>query len=121
MHRSFDYPRVGQSGSPSCFFYHFNRQKKIASTMTEGADCDGAATDCDEVNVSFGTLNRFPSPPSIAVISLLLLDPPRLLIFGFSSLAPKKFEQCKTYLSIRNSIKSIEINFFECFRFQCYF
>ena len=25
---------------------------------------------------------------------------PRLLIFGFSSLAPKKFEQCRTYLKI---------------------
>ena len=46
---------------------------------------------------------------------------PRLLIFGFSSLAPKKIEQCKTYLSIRNSIKSNEIDFSECFRFQCYF
>ena len=38
--------------------------------------------------------------------------PLRLLIFGFSSLAPRKFEQCKTYY---------EIDFFECFRFQCYF
>ena len=48
--------------------------------------------------------------------------PPRLLlIFRFSSLARKKFEQCKTYLSIRNSIKSNEIDFFKCFRFQCYF
>ena len=38
----------------------------------------------------------------------LLLGPnprPRLLIFGFASLAAKKIEQCKTYLSIRNSIK----------------
>ena len=51
----------------------------------------------------------------------LLLGPPRLLIFGFSSLAPKKIEQCKTYLSIRNSIKSNEIDFLECFRFQRYF
>ena len=42
--------------------------------------------------------------------------PPLLLIFGFSSLAPKKFEEYKTYLSILNSI-----DFFECFRFQCYF
>ena len=61
-----------------------------------------------------------PNPLS----SPLLLGPPpspRLLIFGFSSLAPKKFEHCKTYLSIRNSIKSNEIDFFECFRFQCYF
>ena len=52
----------------------------------------------------------------------LLLGPPLpLLIFGFSSLVPKAFEQCKTYLSIRNSIKSNEIYFFECFCFQCYF
>ena len=32
-----------------------------------------------------------PTPP-------LLLGPSRLLIFGFSSPAPKKIEQCKTYL-----------------------
>ena len=32
----------------------------------------------------------------------------------------KKFEQRKTYLSIRNSIKSNGIDFLECFRFQCY-
>ena len=49
------------------------------------------------------------------------VDNPSLLVFGFSSLAPKKFEQFKTYLGIRNSIKSNEIDFFECFRFQCYF
>ena len=39
---------------------------------------------------------------------LLLLGPPRLLIFGFSSLAPKKIEQFKTYLSTRNSINEID-------------
>ena len=44
------------------------------------------------------------------------LPPFRLLILGFSSLAPKKFEEYKTYLSILNPI-----DFFECFRFQCYF
>ena len=49
-----------------------------------------------------------PSPP-----------PPRLLIFGFSSLAQKKFE--KTYLSIRNSRTSNEIDFFECFGFNVLF
>ena len=32
-----------------------------------------------------------------------------------------KIEHCKTYLSIRNSIKSDEIDFSECFRFQRYF
>ena len=53
--------------------------------------------------------------------SPLLLGPHRLLIFGFSCLAPKNIEQCKTYLSIRNSIKSNEIYFSECFRFQCCF
>ena len=57
-----------------------------------------------------------PTPPL-----LLGPPPPRLLIFGFSSLPPKKFEQFKTYLSIRNSIKSNEIDFYVSFRFQCYF
>ena len=61
--------------------------------------------------VSF-LLKLQPSPPP---------PPPRLLILGFSNLTPKKIEQCKTYLSIRNSIKSNEIDFSECFRFQCYF
>ena len=69
--------------------------------------------------------NKRPPPPFIffekkiqppAVIKSL-----RLLIFGFSSLASKKIEQCKTYLSIRNSTKSNEIDFSECFHFQCYF
>ena len=55
-----------------------------------------------------------PSPPAV-------IRTPRLLIFGFSRLASKKIEQCKTYLSIQNSIKSSEIDFFECFRFQCFF
>ena len=49
-----------------------------------------------------------PTPP-------LLLGPLRLLIFVFSSLAPKKFERCKTYLSIRNSTKSNEIDFSNVF------
>ena len=56
---------------------------------------------------------------------LLLLGPPspppRLSIFGFSKLALKRFEQYKMYLSIRYLIKSNEIDFFECFRFQYYF
>ena len=33
----------------------------------------------------------------------------------------KKIEHCKKYISVRNSIKSNEIDFFECFPFQCYF
>ena len=41
-----------------------------------------------------------------------------LVIFRFSSPAPKKFEQFKTYLSIRNSINSNEIDFFEYFLFS---
>ena len=57
-----------------------------------------------------------PSPQAPAVIRI-----PRLLIFGFLSLASKTFKQGKTYLSIRNSVKSNEIDFSECFRFQCYF
>ena len=51
----------------------------------------------------------------------LLLGPPRLIIFGFSGLAPKKFEQCKTYLSILNSIKSSEIYFLNVFVFNVIF
>ena len=70
--------------------------------------------------------NKRPPPPLMFFEKKIrphsfLLGRLRLLIFGFSSLAPKQFEQCKTYLSIRNSIKSNEIDFFECFRFQCYF
>ena len=66
----------------------------------------------------FWKKNAIPSAPAIPAA---VIKTPRLLIFGFSSLAPKKFEQCKTYLSIQNSIKSNKIDFFECFRFQCYF
>ena len=46
---------------------------------------------------------RPPLPPS----------PPLLLVP--SPLARNKIEQRKTYLSIRNSIKSKEIDFLECF------
>ena len=59
---------------------------------------------------SLPPLIYFRTPPS---------PPPRLLIFGFSSLAQKKFE--KTYLSIRNSRTSNEIDFFECFGFNVIF
>ena len=74
--------------------------------------------------------NKRPPPP-LRLFFKTKSDPPAvirtppphpgLVIFGFSSLAPKKFGQCKTYLNIRNSIKSNEIDFFECFHFQCYF
>ena len=54
--------------------------------------------------------------------------PPRLFFLKKKSDPPwifkprsKKIELCKTYISIRNSIKSNEIDFSECFRFQCYF
>ena len=67
--------------------------------------------------IFFQKKNPTPRSPPLP----LLGPPPRLLIFGFSNLAPKKFEQCKTYLSIRNSRKLKEIDFFQYFRFQCYF
>ena len=63
--------------------------------------------------------NKRPLPPLFFWKKNLTPSP--LLIFGFSNLTPKKFELCKTYLSIRNSINSNEIDFSECLRFQCYF
>ena len=62
---------------------------------------------------------KIRSSPSSS--SPLLLGLPCSLIFGFSSLAPKKIEQGKTYFSIRDSIKSNETGFLKCFRCQCYF
>ena len=47
--------------------------------------------------------------------------PPLINFWIFKSRSKKKIEQCKTYLSIRNSIKSNETDFSECFRFQCHF
>ena len=58
-----------------------------------------------------------PPPPPV----LLGPPPPPINFLIFMSRSKKKFEKCKTYLSIRNSIKSNEIDFSECFRFQCYF
>ena len=51
-----------------------------------------------------------PPPPPLPLINFWI----------FKSRSKKIIEQCKMYLSIRNSIKSNEIDFSECFRFQCY-
>ena len=62
---------------------------------------------------------NIPHPPPPLIFFEKNSEPPapRLLIFGFSSLAPKKVEQFKTCFSIRNSMNSNEIDFFECFCF----
>ena len=71
-------------------------------------------------NYSLCRTNATPlSSPAYLFPNTPFTPPPRLLIFGFSSLAQKKFE--KTYLSIRNSRTSNEIDFFECFGFNVIF
>ena len=66
----------------------------------------------------FWKKNAIPSAPAIPAA---VIKTPRLLIFGFSSLAPKKFEQCKTYLSIQNPIKIEQNRFFRMFSFSMLF